>query len=126
MCVMLKRLNHELSLNTDSWTAFKLVSSVGDLHYRIFSCINNRTFWSKRIDLKKNILVVENGFILQNNPRISLYLEALKEGRVQRNLEVEMERTLSDVRAQWARVEKVKMKEELKNYKSSFMKYSDG
>ncbi|MBU2977892.1 hypothetical protein [Alteromonas sp. C1M14] len=123
---MLNRLNHELSLNTDSWTAFKLVSSVGDLHYRIFSCINNRTFWSKRIDLKKNILVVENGFILQNNPRISLYLEALKEGRVQRNLEVEMERTLSDVRAQWARVEKVKMKEELKNYKSSFLKYSDG
>jgi len=126
VCVMLKRLNHELSLNTDSWTAFKLVSSVGDLHYRIFSCINNCTFWSKRIDLKKNILVVENGFILQNNPRISLYLEALKEGRVQRNLEIEMERTLSDVRAQWARVEKVKMKEELKNYKSSFLKYSDG
>lgn len=110
---MLKRLNNELVLNSDGWSLYKFFRNDGNAHYHLFNIVNDRTFWSTRIDLRREIEVARNGFILQQANSVIFYLGELKEGEFQNSHKVELERSLVEMRKQWHKIEKIRLKDEL-------------
>ena len=79
---MLKRLNSDFSVPLDGWSIFKLASGGGAEHYHIFSAINGKTFWSKRIDIQNDIQELNNFFLWKNESIIGFKLEKSNEGLI--------------------------------------------
>ena len=110
---MLKRLNSDFSVPLDGWSIFKLASGGGAEHYHIFSTINGKTFWSKRIDIQNDIQELNNFFLWKNESIIGFKLEKSNEGKIKELQEVDLGRTLEKMHEQWSKVEKILLKDEL-------------
>ena len=110
---MFKRLNSDFSVPLDGWLFFKLTSGHGAEHYHIFSSMNGRTFWSKRIDIQNHIQELNNFFLWKNESKVGFKLEKLKEGNIKKCDEVDRDRTLEEIQKQWPKVEKIRLKDEL-------------
>ena len=79
----------------------------------IFSCINGKTLWSKRIDIQNDIQELNNFFLWKNESVIAFKLEKLKEGNIKELEKVDLGWTLEKMQEQWSKVEKVRLKDEL-------------
>lgn len=110
---MLKRLTSNCDITPDGWSVFKLTSSNGSVHYHIFSRINVKTHWSKRIDIQNDIQELNNFFLWKNESAIVFKLEKLKEGNIKELQEIDLDRTLEKMQEQWSKVEKIRLKDEL-------------
>jgi len=110
---MLKRLNSDCDITPDGWSAYKLTSSYGAVHYHIFSFINGKSLWSKRIDIQNDIQELNNFFIWKNESVVASKLEKLKEGNIKELQESDLGRTLEKMQEQWSKVEQVRLKDEL-------------
>jgi len=111
--LMLKRLNSDCDITPDGWSAYKLTSSHGAVHYHIFSFINGKSLWSKRIDIQNDIQELNNFFIWKNESVVASKLEKLKEGNIKELQESDLGRTLEKMQEQWSKVEQVRLKDEL-------------
>jgi len=111
--LMLKRLDLDCDITPDGWSVYKLTSSHCTVHYYIFSCINGKTLWSKRIDIQNDIQELNNFFLWKNESVIAFKLEKLKEGNIKELEKVDLGWTLEKMQEQWSKVEKVRLKDEL-------------
>ena len=111
--LMLKRLDLDCDITPDGWSVYKLTSSHCTVHYYIFSCINGKTLWSKRIDIQNDIQELNNFFLWKNESKVGFKLEKLKEGNIKKCDEVDRDRTLEEIQKQWPKVEKIRLKDEL-------------
>lgn len=116
---MLKKLYSDFDLTPEGWVVFKFTSSYGQVHYKILSYFNERTSWSRPVNIQTDIFVVRNGFRWQNDPSVAIHLDKSREDNMSKHQEVELDYTLTRIREQWENVEKVKLQDVLPNSANS-------
>lgn len=110
---MLKTHELDFDLYPDEWSVFRVASSSGRFHYYIFSYLNNVGYWSKKVDIKNEIIDCETEFVWKNKSTITVHFEKSNEGNMSDTQQIELDVALKKMKQQWTSVENVLLQDVL-------------